>query len=327
MNRKLVAIVLALFGPWGVGHFHLGRRILAGVWLAIPSLGLMALGALVPVIGPRFGWGVAVVLPVALMVGAWLASFIDLLRLPDSLALKVPVWQTVGFFVLGLAAPVVASAFVRVLVLEAFVVPTQSMQPTVLAGDRIFASKSDRRARYGDVIVFKSPEHPDQMLVKRVMAMPNDVLELQRGRPFINGWKVPSCTVGNVTLDGESGELDVEFLGEASYLVFYDSAVPVAQHAGPLYASSDGVLVLGDDRNDSADSRTWHGGLDGNVSKSALRGRALFVWLRLNPSDDRRFGIDLSGVALPSSLEAVRPDVDRCLAAPPPAFPPPAFRH
>ncbi len=326
MNRKLVAIVLALFGPWGVGHFCLGRRLRGVMWLVSACLAMMGLGALLPFIGARAGWTVAVALPLSSMLVVWAASFVDLLRLPDS-RVKVPVWQTALFVVAGLAGPVVAAVFLRFVVLEAFVVPTQSMQPTVLAGDRLFCGKQDRRTRYGDVIVFESPEHAGQMLVKRVIAQPDDILEVKRGRPYVNGWRVPSCAVGNVTVDGATGELDVEFLADAAYLVFYDSAAPVAEHAGPLYASHDGVLVLGDDRSASADSRTWHNGLDGNVRASVIVGHALFVWLRTNPSDTHHVGIDLEHITLPSSLESIRPDLDRCLASRPNATPPPPMRH
>jgi signal peptidase I len=324
-SRKLVAVVLAFFGPWGVGHFHLGRRRRAFVWLMTPIVGLFILGALVPVIGTHAGWGIAVALPFVWMLAMWIGSFVDLLRTGD--AGKVPVWQTVAFFVVGLAGPVAASRFVQTFVLASYVVPTQSMQPTVLAGDRLFASRSDKHPRYGDVIVLESPEHPDQLLVKRVIALPGDVLEVRRGHPLVNGWRVPTCVVGSVNLDGEMGELDVEFLGDASYLVFYDAATPVPEHAGPLYAAADSVLVLGDNRNDSADSRTWHHGIDGNVPRSALEGRALFVWLRTSTVDDRHFGIGLAGVQLPSSLAHFGPDVSRCLATKPDANPPPALHR
>jgi signal peptidase I len=320
-SRKVMAIVLAFVGPWGVGHLHLGHRLRACAWLALATVSLAVLGSLVPVVGVRFGWGTGALAPFAALLFVWFASFVDLLRSTD--AGKVALWHTVVFFVAGMAGPVAAALAVRAFVLESYVIPTESMQPTVLAGDHIFVDKRDRAPHYGDVILLVSPERPDQMLVKRVIAMPNDVLEMKSGRPFINGWQVPSCALGSVTVGGATGDLEVEFLGDAAYLVFYDAARPVAQHAGPLYAARDGLLVLGDDRNDSADSRTWHGGIDGNVPVSSVRGHALFVWLRLSTADERRFGIGLRGALLPSSLASVRPQLDRCLASRPASQRPP----
>jgi signal peptidase I len=319
-SRKLVALVLALVGPWGIGHFHLGRRARALVWLAVPNVALVGLGAAVPALGPRLGWTAAAALPLLVMLAAWAASVVDLLVSREAEARAV--WQTVAFACVGLAAPAFAAAFLRAFVLESFVVPTRSMEPSILAGDHLFAAARTSRPRYGDIVVFASPERSGQMLVKRVVAEPGDVLEVERGRPWINGWQVPSCRVGEASLGDANGELDVEFLGEASYLVFYDESAPVAEHAGPFYAATDGVLVLGDDRNDSADSRTWHDGRDGNVHAGAVRGRALFVWLRTSAIDDARFGVDLGHVVLPSSLARLRPALARCLATRPPSVPP-----
>lgn len=322
--RKLAGLVLAVVGPCGVGHFHVGRRARGAAWLTGATAGLVVAGAAIPALGPRAGWAAALALPLALLVALWTLSVVDLARAREGD--PTPIWQTAIFAVVGLAAPAAASAFLRAFVLESYVVPTRSMEPALLAGDHLIADKRARAPTYGDVIVFDSPEHPGQTLVKRVVARPGDVLETRRGRPFVNGWQVPYCVLGTARLGDATGELDVEFLGEASYLVFYDGRAAVAEHAGPLYAAADAVLVLGDDRNDSADSRAWHQGRDGNVHASALRGRALAVWLRTSPLDCASFGIDLARLELPSSLDSLRPALERCLRARPPSTPPPPMR-
>lgn len=322
-SRKHVALWLAVLGPFGTGHFHLGRRRRAIAWLAAPAFGLVALGAFVVAVGARVGWELALGSALVASVLAFALSVIDLLRLAEGP--KTPVWQTAAFAAVGLAVPVVASAVLRTFVVASFVVPTRSMEPTLLAGDRIFASKSHGDLpRYGAIVMLDSPEHAGEILVKRVVARPGDVLEMRRGRPWINGWQVPSCELGSAQLGGARGEVDVEFLGDASYLVFYDRNAPTAEHAGPLYAAKDAVLVLGDDRNASADSRVWHDGRDGTVHARALRGRALFVWLRTSALDDARSGVDLAKPHLPSSLADLRPALDRCLANRPPSTPPAA---
>jgi len=324
-SRKLAALVLAVFGPWGIGHFHLGWRARGVFWLALAGIAVVGLGALLPTLGRHVGWNAAVVLPFATPAVVWGVSLVDLSRKNERG--RTPVWQTALFFALGVFVPIAASSFLRGTFIDAFVVPTRSMQPTVLAGDEIIASRRDREPSYGEVVVLSSPEQPGQTLVKRVVAMPDDILEMRSGHLFINGWAVPSCPLGPVILDDATGTLEVEFLGDASYLVFYDAGRPVPQHVGPLYAADDGVLVLGDDRNASADSRTWHGGIDGNVPFGALRGRALFVVLRRSALDERHVGIDLARPSLPSSLAHLEPALDGCLASRPPAMPPRSIRQ
>jgi len=321
-TRKLVALALALLAPLGSGHFHYGRRARGIAWLAVPPLTLLAFGALLPRIGRAVGWSAACALPLAIVLVAWIASVVDLMLVREGPATRG--WQTALFVAAGLVAPMIGAGVVRVLLLESFRVPSASMEPTILANDRLFVDKSDHRARYGDVVAFASPDD-GQTFVKRVMARPGDVLETRRGRPWINGWEVPSCSLGEATLDDKTGELVVEFLGDASYLVFYSTTPPMA-HAGPFYARANGVLVLGDARNDSFDSREFRGGLDGNVALSDVQGRAVLVWLRFTPTDDARFGIDLGADVkprLPTSLANLARALDACLAKRPAAIPPP----
>ncbi len=312
--RRVAAILVSFIGPLGIGHFVLGRRTRGIAWLVGPMLLLLAFAFVFPALGSKIGWTKALAVITFTMLLAWTASFADMLRIRDED--ETPLWQILMFGVVGFALPVAISIVVRAAVLDSFVIPTSSMEPTVLVGDRIFADKREHALRYGEIVVFASPEKPDQLLVKRVIALPGDTLEVRSGHPIVDGWEVPSCPLGTVTLDGSTGALEVEFLGDASYLVFYDGA-PTPAHAGPLYAAKDGVLVLGDNRNNSADSRAWFGGRDGNVHASALRGSALFVWARTSPEDDARFGIDLSTPELPSSLAAVRPQLAACLASRP----------
>jgi signal peptidase I len=325
-SRRLVALALAFFAPWGVGHFHFGRRLRACVWLAVPMIALAWLGATLARVGHGLGWTFACLLPLAVLVIAWLASLVDLVFTREGPA--VPWWQTLVFGIVGLASPIVVAIGLRGFALESFRVPSESMEPTIFPSDRLFADKTDRRARYGDLVIFPNPDGPNQTFIKRVIARPGDTLEMKSGRPWINGWQVPSCSLGEVTLDTKDGELVVEFLGDAAYLVFYDAAVP-STHAGPLYANASSVLVLGDNRSSSFDSRAFHGGLDGNVPLATIRGRATFVWMRASEDDDKRFGIDLgidAPIRLPSSLASSRSALDKCLASRPLANPPPPTR-
>ncbi len=322
-SRKLIALVLALVAPWGTGQFHYGHRLRAIAWLAVPMIAIVTFGALLPRVGHAMGWKLACALPFIMLLFAWIGSVIDLFVIREGAETRW--WQTVLFACVGVALPVIVAIGLRVLVLEAFRVPSESMEPSILAGDHLFVDKTDRRARYGDLVVFVSPDDASLTFVKRVIARPGDFLEMKRGRPWINGWEVPSCSLGRATLDTATGELVVEFLDDASYLVFYGPR-PIFEHAGPFYTRTDGYLVLGDDRNDSFDSRMFRSGLDGNVHHDAMRGRAVFVWMRRSARDDAQFGIDL-GIAsrphLPSSLASLTPALDACMAKRPISRPPP----
>ncbi len=244
----------------------------------------------------------------------------------------------------------VAVAFgLRTFVIEAFKIPSGSMIPTLMVGDYIFVNKSSygpaipythsrlwtsMPPKRGDVMVFAFPEHPDQDFIKRVIVIEGDKLEARGGHPIINGWEVPSCRVGSWTYnDPESpvthheGDLYVEYLGTESYLTFYDRASGIfPEYQGPYFAKSGEVWVMGDNRNNSHDSRMWFGGRGGGVPFENIRGRALFVWLSYSDSgvDWSREGAPVMGrPRLPPAAKGLEPQLDRCLAERPTVTNPP----
>ena len=246
-----------------------------------------------------------------------------------------------------LVAIAVAMAL-RAFVVEAFKIPSGSMIPTLQVGDHIFVNKftygpaipythkrvwSRMPPERGDVIVFAYPEHPDQDFIKRVIAIPGDKLEARGGHPIINGWEVPSCYAGPYSYaegqDGSrhEGEIFVEFLEDEAFLTLYDRQSPQTDYQGPYYVKPGEVWVMGDNRNNSHDSRVWWGGQGGGVPFENIKGRALFVWLSVADSMDwsrifapvmgRPPGKGPFGV-LPATMKAVEPAIDKCLRARPP---------
>ena len=249
----------------------------------------------------------------------------------------------------------VAVAFtLRTFVIEAFKIPSGSMIPTLMVGDHIFVNKfsygpaipftharvwTSMPPKRGDVIVFAFPEHPEQDFIKRVIAVEGDKLEARGGHPIINGWEVPSCRVGSWTYNDydspitrHEGDLYIEYLGDESYLTFYDrasGAFPELQ--GPYFAKGGEVWVMGDNRNNSHDSRMWFGGRGGGVPFENIRGRALFVWLSVsdNGMDWSREGAPVMGrPRLPPAARALEPQFEQCMknrpavTTPPPPGPP-----
>ncbi len=188
--------------------------------------------------------------------------------------------------------------FLRMFVVEAFKTPSGSMIPTLVGGDHIFTDKhvfSTREPRRGEVIVHAFPENPRQDFVKRVIGVAGDRLEVKGGHPWINGWEVPHCDVGAATY------------AEADDLAASSAA---AVHRGE-------VFVLGDNRNNSHDSRFWWGGKGGGVPLSMVRARPFVRWL----SDDgnrARLWTPITTPVLPASMTGLEAGLKRCLDAHPP---------
>ena len=246
----------------------------------------------------------------------------------------------------------VAVAFaLRTFVVEAFKIPSGSMIPSLMVGDHIFVNKfsygpgipytssrlwTNMPPRRGDVIVFAFPEHPEQDFIKRVVAIPGDILESKKGHPVINGWTVPSCLVGPwsyVESDGmaipHDGDLYVEYLGTEAFLTFYDraTAANIPEYQGPFVAKPGEVWVMGDNRNNSHDSRMWFVGQGGGVPFANIRGRALFVWLSVSDAgiDLSREGVPVMGPPrLPPSAARLAPQLAVCMKQRPAVTTPPA---
>jgi signal peptidase I len=250
-------------------------------------------------------------------------------------------------------------------VVEAFKIPSGSMLPTLQIQDHIFVNKlaygppipfTDTRLferlppKRGDVMVFEfpdpNPNAEEQDFIKRVIAVEGDTLEVVDGHPIINGWKVPSCQVGDYSFDEgpegfkgdelKKGELFMEYLGEYAYLTLYEfrdgeERRPRNKHEGPYVAKSGETWVLGDNRNNSSDSRAWNGGRGGGVPDANIKGRAMFVWLNFKkngfPDFDRLFTHVLGTPKLPVGAPPhILAGIDRCLKSRPPldqTLPPP----
>jgi signal peptidase I len=240
----------------------------------------------------------------------------------------------------------------RAFVVEAFKIPSGSMIPTLQVGDHIFVNKFvygpmvpfiDKRLwtnmppHRGDVMVFAYPENMDQDFIKRVIALPGDKLEAKNGHPWINGWEVPHCYVGvysyneiDAPVPQHEGDLYMEYLEDEAFLTLYDHASGgFAERQGPFFVQQGEAYVMGDNRNNSHDSRLWFGGKGGGVPFANIRGKALFVWLSVTDSgvDWTRLGAPVMGrPRVPTAMKALEPGIQKCLDSRPTraeATPPP----
>jgi len=172
----------------------------------------------------------------------------------------------------SLIIAVVLALFVRTWVFQAFKIPTGSMEPNLLVGDHLIVNKMifspsvtglerallpRREIRRGDIVVFKYPEEPERDFIKRVIGLPGDRLELRRKAMYINGEPLtePYAHLEEPPSDsaGVTGDLR-EFYG------------PVTVPAGQYF-------MMGDNRDNSQDSRYW-----GFLPAHYVKGRALFIY-------------------------------------------------
>lgn len=209
---------------------------------------------------------------------------------------------------------VAATAFLfflllRGFVVEAFRIPTSSMEDTLLAGDFLLVSKVAYGARVpgtgwrlpglgrpdvGEVVVFRPPASAGRVggtrYVKRVVAGPGDTVEMRSGRLRRNGRPVQEPYARRGGGSGTAGAL--RFGWQEAYLL------PEARSAGdyrpgpgdwgPLRVPDDSLFVLGDNRAASEDSRHW-----GFVPREAVTGEPLFIyWSRRPEGPEGRPWID-----------------------------------
>lgn len=162
--------------------------------------------------------------------------------------------------------------------------PSSSMAPTLVTGQHLLVNRLAYRfggvPRRGDVVVYACPDSPDKDFVKRVVAVAGDTVRIDAGRVVIDGKPVARSPVpGHCTYDDadEAGTPRPraclrfeEQLGERRYHVIQDPAPGNSEARAPVNVPAGHVYVLGDNRDNSVDSR-----MHGPVPLATIRGRVV----------------------------------------------------
>lgn len=178
---------------------------------------------------------------------------------------------------------------IRKYVLEAYQIPSLSMKPTLLSGDTIFVGKwppwlqKGHFPERGDIVVFSGSEENGMMrrdYVKRVMGLPGDELSLNQGALYLNHEKLE---IRQDPLGSESCGTE-RLPSTKEYRICKDDRF--LSDFGPERVPAGSVLVMGDYRTDSrADFLGNNKGKPWSiVALSALKGKALWIWLSIDPS-------------------------------------------
>ena len=171
---------------------------------------------------------------------------------------------------------VILALFIRTFVVQAFKIPTGSMENNLLIGDHLLvnkfvfgpsASRLERAVlplgtiRRGDVVVFKYPEEPERDFIKRVIGLPGETIQLRNKKVFVN--------------DQPLNEPYVHFLEppRAANALSEVTSLDVRENFGPVTVPADHYFAMGDNRDNSADSRYW-----GFLPRDYVKGKALIIY-------------------------------------------------
>jgi signal peptidase I len=177
----------------------------------------------------------------------------------------------------SIVVAVILALFIRTFVVQAFKIPTGSMEPNLLVGDHLLVNKfvfapaagsfermilPMREIRRGDIVVFKFPEEPERDFIKRVIGLPGDTVELRSRQVLINGTPIdePYAHYLFSVSDDQSESHDVR------------------SRYGPVTVPENRYFMMGDNRDNSQDSRYW-----GFLPADYVKGRALLIYWSFEP--------------------------------------------
>ena len=177
----------------------------------------------------------------------------------------------------SIVVAVILALFIRTFAVQAFKIPTGSMEPNLLIGDHLLVNKlvyspsfgpledqllGKRPIRRGHVVVFKFPEDPTRDFIKRVIGLPGETIEMRNKTVYVDGKPIEEPYAHFIEQPLRPDDPEYGLRGES-----------IRDNWGPQVVPEGQLLVLGDNRDNSRDSRFW-----GFLPVDQVKGRALLVY-------------------------------------------------
>lgn len=196
--------------------------------------------------------------------------------------------ETLPESIAGIASVLVVGLFILTFVIQHFEIPSSSMERTLLVGDHVFVDRLTpvgkgmmgwllpyREIHRGDTAVFLAPAQPGTYLVKRIIGVSGDRIRLHNGAVYLNGIRqAEPYVVRNGTYDTYRDEFPNAFsYGIGQMAPGWPATLQESIHNGEVVIPKDHYFAMGDNRDNSLDSRYW-----GFVPKENIIGRPLIVF-------------------------------------------------
>ena len=198
---------------------------------------------------------------------------------------------------------ILLALFIRTFIIQAFKIPSGSMKPTLLVGDHLLVNKfiygiripiidkfliQFKEPERGDVVVFKWPKDESLDFIKRVIGVEGDTIQIKDKQLYVNNKKVKEQLLDEKVKnqlfgkynDDEITNADAyeETIGNRKHIILYQPALEKLEknkndNFGPVTVPADSIFVMGDNRDNSEDSRYW-----GYVKLEKIKGEALIIY-------------------------------------------------
>lgn len=191
-------------------------------------------------------------------------------------------------------APLFLIFILRWIIIEPFVIPSESMMPNLMIHDHILVTKYSygvkapigdgwlfkfKEPRRGDIVVFRYPENRDVFFIKRLIGLPGDKISVQNGQIILNDkpWVIHNIAK-DIYEDEDEFNYYIETIPIDSQQEHLIKLFSNQEHVDPvekqIVVPANSYFVMGDNRDQSHDSRFW-----GFVDEKYLVGRAMYIWL------------------------------------------------